>query len=150
MKEDLAKSMTKARNLWGDGKYKESAQAMKTVGTLDAPSQVHLLLRLFFLAGFATFTVCSSLWPVVTGATQQASGGVFCPKSQRPSSVACCPRRSRPGVLTICTRTHTLTKHIPMISTYSAPHANAVVLCRRCSCRAQRQTACLTRMHPLC
>lgn len=56
MTEDLAKSMAKARTLWHDGKYKESAQAMKTVGTHDAPSQVLLLLRLFFLALVATLT----------------------------------------------------------------------------------------------
>lgn len=45
MSEDLAKNMAKARNLWHEGKYKESAQAIKLVGTLDAPSQVRLLLR---------------------------------------------------------------------------------------------------------
>lgn len=44
MADDLRSSMAKARTLWNDAKYEESAQAMMSVGTFDAPPQVCLVL----------------------------------------------------------------------------------------------------------
>ena len=61
MSEDLAKSMAKARNLWHDGKFKESAQAIKSISTLDAPSQVRPAAAPQFLVAFATYVACSSM-----------------------------------------------------------------------------------------
>ena len=43
MSEQLAEAMTLARTLWHGGKPKESAEALKSISTSDAPAQVRRL-----------------------------------------------------------------------------------------------------------